>query len=142
VDESNELDPRIQREIRAYQEFLADVNEKNSGGDHLRAADLTGLDERYHYVLEHLRAMTVDIAPDGRVAYVSPSVTAVLGYEPAELIGKEGFAKVHPEDMPQAADGARQLREEASPTRPTSAPDTRTVAGSGWRYRRRARTSP
>jgi len=114
VGESYKLDQRTEQEIHAYQDFLADLNEKNATGDP-RFADLGELDERYHYILEHLRAITVDIAPDGRVAYVSPSVTAVMGYEPVELIGEEGFPMVHPGDMLQAAEGARQLREEGAP---------------------------
>lgn len=35
----------------------------------------------------------------GTVLYESPSVKRILGYEPEELIGKNAFALVHPEDL-------------------------------------------
>ena len=37
---------------------------------------------------------------DGRITWVSPSVTAVLGYEPAALLGTASHLLVHPEDQP------------------------------------------
>jgi PAS domain S-box-containing protein len=73
------------------------------------------LDERYRYVLENLRAMTVDVAPDGHIAYISPSVTSVLGFEPEEIIGNAGFAWVHRDDVIALAEAARQLREHGEP---------------------------
>lgn len=37
--------------------------------------------------------------PDGRFAYISPSVERVLGYAPAALIGQDAFTLVHPDDV-------------------------------------------
>jgi PAS domain S-box-containing protein len=34
-------------------------------------------------------------------SYVSPSVKNVMGYEPAELLGQKGLARVHPDDVAQ-----------------------------------------
>lgn len=36
---------------------------------------------------------------DGRFIYVSPSLERVLGHEPASMIGREGDALVHPDDL-------------------------------------------
>lgn len=38
---------------------------------------------------------------DGTILYVSPSITRILGYEPAELVGRNAFDLVHPEDRPR-----------------------------------------
>ena len=46
---------------------------------------------------------------EGRVVWVSPSVTPVLGWEPAEVLGRSGAELVHPDD----ADRQRAEREEA-----------------------------
>ncbi|MFT7724216.1 MAG: diguanylate cyclase [Roseateles sp.] len=37
---------------------------------------------------------------DGTRLYVSPAVTALLGHEPAELVGKKAIDIVHPDDVP------------------------------------------
>ncbi|MDB5310219.1 MAG: Blue-light-activated protein [Gemmataceae bacterium] len=36
--------------------------------------------------------------PDGTVRYASPSSAKLMGYTPAELIGRDGFETVHPDD--------------------------------------------
>jgi diguanylate cyclase (GGDEF)-like protein/PAS domain S-box-containing protein len=48
---------------------------------------------------------------DGRFLYVSPAVTAVLGYRPEELVGTQGTAIIHPDDwevLARAHDGNNQ----------------------------------
>jgi diguanylate cyclase (GGDEF)-like protein/PAS domain S-box-containing protein len=42
------------------------------------------------------------IESDGTLAYVSPSVTYLLGYEPESLIGSNAMALVHPDDLGMA----------------------------------------
>lgn len=37
--------------------------------------------------------------PDGRYMYVSPSASRILGYDPAELVGTDPYALVHPDDV-------------------------------------------
>jgi PAS domain S-box-containing protein len=39
---------------------------------------------------------------NGIVTYCSPVIKEVMGYEPAELIGKDGFSFVHPDDIAKA----------------------------------------
>ena len=39
---------------------------------------------------------------NGNISYVSPSFTNVLGYLPNEVIGKSGFAIIHPDDVDYA----------------------------------------
>ncbi len=38
---------------------------------------------------------------EGRHLYVSPSVTALAGYLPEELVGADGWSSIHPDDLPQ-----------------------------------------
>jgi len=37
--------------------------------------------------------------PDGRYAYISPSCQRVLGYAPGDLVGRDGYELVHPDDI-------------------------------------------
>lgn len=54
-------------------------------------------------MLEQLLSNGVDVFfltdEYSNVSYCSPNVTRVMGYEPAELIGKNGFSYVHPDDL-------------------------------------------
>ncbi|MGH9719209.1 MAG: PAS domain S-box protein [Bryobacteraceae bacterium] len=42
------------------------------------------------------------VGPDGVIRYQSPSVRRVLGYDPDELINVNGFALMHPDEIPDA----------------------------------------
>ena len=118
MGESHKLDPKIQQEIRAYRAFLARLDEQPPP-EAAEPPDVAALGDRYLYVLENLRAMTVDVAADGRVAFASPSVTTVLGYGPEELVGIQGIELIHPDDLEALAATARQLRESCGPFRGT-----------------------
>jgi PAS domain S-box-containing protein len=115
---SRNLDPKIQQEIRAYRAFLARLSER-SPPEASAPPDVAALGDRYHYVLESLRALTVDVGADGRVVYVSPSVTTVLGYDPEEIVGAQGLALIHQDDLAALAATARRLRESCGPFRGT-----------------------
>jgi len=55
--------------------------------------------ERFHRALSENSLDVVFIHdPDGTVKYVSPSVRAVLGREPSELMGQNLFPLLHPDD--------------------------------------------
>ena len=47
--------------------------------------------------------------PELVLAYVSPAVETILGYDPADLAGKNILAFVHPEDREKIRDAAREI---------------------------------
>jgi len=49
---------------------------------------------------------------DGRLTYISPAVTPILGYRPEDLIGKAAISLYHPEDRDQAVQAFRRLLDE------------------------------
>jgi two-component system cell cycle sensor histidine kinase/response regulator CckA len=49
-------------------------------------------------ILENITDIVTIIDVDGTVRYESSSLSPILGYEPEELIGKNAFSFVHPED--------------------------------------------
>jgi PAS domain S-box-containing protein len=59
-----------------------------------------GDDGRYRLLVERGRDVIALHAPDGRYRYVSPSAESVSGFAPADLIGGDPFAYVHPDDAP------------------------------------------
>nr|WP_286672629.1 PAS domain S-box protein [Cohnella hashimotonis] len=52
-------------------------------------------------VLDHAQDLITISTPDGITRYVSPAIHSVLGYEPAELIGRNNAALYHPDDVKQ-----------------------------------------
>jgi len=54
--------------------------------------------EQYEAYLEGSTDIITVLDESGTVQYQSPSVTRILGYEPGELVGQNGFEFVHPDD--------------------------------------------
>ncbi len=59
--------------------------------------------EQYGRILESMRAMVSEIDSAGLMAYVSPTVTEILGYTAEEVQGRPGLSWIHPEDQPGMA---------------------------------------
>jgi len=55
--------------------------------------------------------LIVELASDGRVLYVNPSVETKLGYLADELTGWRAFEFLHPEDLPGALEFLRNVME-------------------------------
>lgn len=53
-------------------------------------------------LFENSYDVTVVADLDGRVSFITPSVTRVLGYSPDELLGRSGFDFLHLDDLPEA----------------------------------------
>jgi len=58
----------------------------------------------YQTLVEEVNDLATVVDTDGTITYVSPAVTRILGYDPDELVGHEGFEFVHPEDRERNAD--------------------------------------
>jgi len=57
----------------------------------------------YRTLVEEVNDIATVVDTDGTITYVSPAVTRILGYDPDELIGHEGYEFVHPEDRERNA---------------------------------------
>ncbi len=58
----------------------------------------------YGHILENMRAMICEIDSEGRITYVSSSLSGLLGYVPEEVIGQRGFEWIHEEDLVKLQD--------------------------------------
>jgi len=72
--------------------------------------DMAASEERFRVIA--VNSIDVITVTDARGAwtYLSPSVTEMLGWTPAELIGRDGLEHVHPEDAALYAHGIELLR--------------------------------
>ncbi len=64
-----------------------------------RAEDmLKDKEQLYRTLVENAHDLIVEISFDGRFLYVSSNHKEILGYEPEELLGKNSFDFMHPDD--------------------------------------------
>lgn len=72
------------------------AQERKRGTQQLKRSE-----ERFRSLLENALDIIALVDAAGIVTYASPSVERVLGYSPAEMIGRPCGALVHPEDKPR-----------------------------------------
>jgi two-component system cell cycle sensor histidine kinase/response regulator CckA len=76
---------------------------KRAREDHARAErERRQTEERFRALIEHGADLIVLAAADGAVLFASQSAERVLGYTPAELVGRSGLDHIHPEDLSRA----------------------------------------
>src|SRR2546421_7894480 len=56
-------------------------------------------DQRFRALIEHSSDAISLLTPEGTVTYASPSTERVTGYSAEEVVGRNGFEFVHPEDL-------------------------------------------
>mgnify|MGYP000247663300 FL=1 len=63
----------------------------------------------YRTLVEEVNDLATVVDADGTITYVSPAVTRILGYDPDELIGHEGYEFVHPDDRERNAEAVEAV---------------------------------
>jgi PAS domain S-box-containing protein len=56
-------------------------------------------EERFRSLVQHSSDVIAILEPDGMIRYVSPSLERILGYRPDDLIDRNLFSLVHPEEL-------------------------------------------
>jgi len=75
-------------------------------------------EERFRALIEHGADVVALVAPDGTLLFASHSIERLLGFAPAELVGRPAFERVHPDDLPRINAALRDIV--ASPGTPAS----------------------
>jgi PAS domain S-box-containing protein len=57
------------------------------------------LQRRVRKLIQHSTDVITVLGPDGTIAFQSPSVERILGFEPSEMVGENAFDFVHPDDQ-------------------------------------------
>ncbi|MFX1277997.1 MAG: PAS domain S-box protein [Promethearchaeota archaeon] len=71
--------------------------------------------EHLQLIVNHIRDIIVESDLDGYFTYVSPQVKNILGYNPEEVIGTNGFKFIHPEDLPNLLSKMKNLIDGGGP---------------------------
>lgn len=101
---------------------------------HAAARSLMASEEQFRLVAENAYDVIMRSDLDGAITWVSPSVRTVLGWEPAEWVGRRARDLIHPEDV-EAALGAIQAAVASGDESATIELRYRNRDG-GWRWMR------
>lgn len=93
--------------VEILEGFITDITERKR-----REREL----ERYEAYLQKSTDIITVLDADGTVKYQSPAVTRVLGYEPGELLGRNGFEYVHPDDVGEMKESFVELVDDSEGT--------------------------
>lgn len=93
--------------VEMLEGFITDITERKR-----REREL----ERYEAYLQKSTDIITVLDADGTVKYQSPAVTRVLGYEPGELLGWNGFEYVHPDDVGEMKESFAELVDDSEGT--------------------------
>src|SRR5437867_7995894 len=97
--------------------LLAVANVLATAIDRARAEDaLRRSEEHFRSLIENASDIVTIVGDNGAFRYASPSVERVLGYPPGELLERNAFDFVHPDDIAIVAEAlARAIQRPASP---------------------------
>ncbi|HEX3034140.1 MAG TPA: PAS domain S-box protein [Thermodesulfobacteriota bacterium] len=97
--EHDELEIRVKERTQevtdANEELQLEINERKQAERTIRESE-----EKYRTLVEHSYDLICETSIDGRFLYVGPNFWYVLGYESGELLGRNMFEHVHPDDSP------------------------------------------
>ena len=79
------------------------LEEESIKGKHAVQA-LRESEEYYKEITENASDIIIITDKNGDIKYCSPSIERFAGYTPEDLIGKSGFAFIHPDDIERAVD--------------------------------------
>ncbi len=77
-------------------------------------AALRESEARYRLLADTITDVVMRINSSMEYVYISPSSKAVLGYEPEELLGRQDFQRIHPDDVPSIQQLVKHMYEQPS----------------------------
>src|SRR5207247_3569366 len=88
----------------------ANAIDRGTGEEALRRSE-----EHFRSLIENALDIVTVVGEDGTFQYASPSVERLLGYRPGELLQRNAFQFVHPDDLPVVAEAlARWIKDPAA----------------------------
>jgi len=81
---------------RAFLATSIDISKRKRAEEALRVSE-----ERFRALITNSADIATVVSEIGAILYESPSITRMLGYGDDELIGRDAFALMHPDDAPR-----------------------------------------
>jgi PAS domain S-box-containing protein len=97
--------------------LLGAISRRQAEQDRLAAQlALRESEEHFRTLIENSSDIITILSPRGKVLFESPSVERVLGYKPEDLVGRNAFDLVHPNDLQEVLTAfSGELKKEAEP---------------------------
>ncbi len=70
-------------------------------------------EEQYRNLVETINDVIYEIDPGGNIKFVSPSVIHVLGYEIEEVLGRNIFEFIHPDDVEEIRNSLKNINDKS-----------------------------
>ncbi|MFX0022520.1 MAG: PAS domain S-box protein [Candidatus Hermodarchaeota archaeon] len=83
--------------------ILRDITNQKEAELNLRLSE-----EKYKNIISHLMDIVIILDLKGNFQFVSPQIYEIAGFKPEEVIGKNGFKFMHPDDAKNAAETLRK----------------------------------
>ncbi len=71
--------------------------------------ELQESEEKYRLIVENSRDLIYTLSPEGKILFMSPAVTNLLGYDEVALVGRPFRAIVHPNDVAACMENIEQV---------------------------------
>ena len=95
-------------------------------------AELRKREDRFRLLIENASDIVTVINKESIIRFQSPSVTRILGFQPDEMVGRNAFDFVHPDDGARFASGIKSAF--ANPGLPVSVEYRKRHSDGTWRY--------
>ncbi len=92
--------PDAQGKVARVVILTEDISERKRKEDALKASE-----EKFRNLVEQMGEVFYSIDTQGLIEYTSPSIQALLGFTPEELLGRKVFELIHPEDHEKVVRG-------------------------------------
>ncbi len=92
------------------QQKITEVEERKRAQDALWARE-----EYFRNLIENARDIISVLSPEGAILYESPSLEPILGYLPEEVVGRNAFEFIHPDDVSLVREGLEQVVADDAP---------------------------
>jgi PAS domain S-box-containing protein len=96
---------RSERQKKRLILLCEDITESRAAEEKLKESE-----RRFRTLIEGSLDVITVLRPDGEIVYESPALERLLGYRPEDLVGKNAFHYIHPEDLPTVLRELEQKR--------------------------------
>lgn len=75
--------------------IIRDISARKQSEEKLRKSQ-----DQYRQMVDTINDAIYEVSAEGTIEYVSPAIEKIVGYRPEDLIGKNFFTYMHPDDRP------------------------------------------
>jgi PAS domain S-box-containing protein len=96
-------DLRDHPSVRGLVIVARDITDRRRADEYLQRRE-----EYYRALIENAYDVVSVLGRDGVIHFVSPSTKDITGYEPVELVGKNAYEFIHPDDLPKVLEAVNE----------------------------------